>query len=110
MTERAPPHLPHPPRAPVHRGLREAVALEYGLHDAPVVSARAQGEAALRVLEEARRHGIHIARDPQLLALLSRLEPDQAIPPDLYRAVAVILSWAYWLRGMQPGDEKDAGR
>lgn len=93
---------------PVPRGLREAVALEYGLHDAPVVSARAQGQAALQVLEAARRHGIHVARDPQLLALLSHLEPDQAIPPELYRAVAVILSWAYWLRGMQPGDEKNA--
>jgi hypothetical protein len=24
----------------------------------------------------------------------------------LYVAVAVVLSWAYWLRGMKPGDEK----
>jgi len=31
---------------------------------------------------------------------------DEEIPPQLYTAVAVILSWVYWLRGMQPGDEK----
>jgi flagellar biosynthesis protein len=26
----------------------------------------------------------------------------------MYTAVAVILSWVYWLKGMQPGDEKKA--
>jgi flagellar biosynthesis protein len=47
-----------------------------------------------------------VAQDPQLLALLSQLELDQEIPESLYVAVAVILSWAYWLRGMEPGDEQ----
>jgi flagellar biosynthesis protein len=28
------------------------------------------------------------------------------ITQDMYTAVAVILSWVYWLKGMQPGDEK----
>jgi flagellar biosynthesis protein len=26
----------------------------------------------------------------------------------MYTAVAVILSWVYWLKGMRPGDEKTA--
>ena len=26
---------------------------------------------------------------------------------ELYTAVAVILSWVYWLKGMRPGDEKN---
>jgi flagellar biosynthesis protein len=47
-----------------------------------------------------------VAEDPQLLALLSRLEVGEDIPPELYTAVAVILSWVYWLKGMKPGDEK----
>jgi flagellar biosynthesis protein len=34
---------------------------------------------------------------------------DQEIPPEVYTAVAVVLSWVYWLRGMQPGDEKKRG-
>jgi flagellar biosynthesis protein len=38
--------------------------------------------------------------------MLAQLEIDQEIPEELYTAVAVILSWAYWLRGMEPGDEK----
>jgi flagellar biosynthesis protein len=37
---------------------------------------------------------------------LSRLQVDQAIPPELYTAVSVILAWVYWLKGMRPGDEK----
>jgi len=47
-----------------------------------------------------------VTEDPQLLALLSCLNVDQEIPPELYTAVAVILSWVYWLKGMRPGDEK----
>jgi flagellar biosynthesis protein len=31
---------------------------------------------------------------------------DKEIPPELYTAVAVVLSWVYWLKGMRPGDEK----
>jgi hypothetical protein len=34
------------------------------------------------------------------------LDVDQEIPQELYTAVAVVLSWVYWLRGMRPGDEK----
>ncbi len=85
---------------------REAVALEYGHRPTPVVSAKGQGEMAERILAEARNAGVYVAEDPQLLALLSQLEPDQEIPQDLYTAVAVLLSWVYWLRGMRPGDEK----
>ena len=47
-----------------------------------------------------------MAEDPQLLALLSRLDVGEEIPQELYTAVAVILSWVYWLKGMKPGDEK----
>ena len=49
-----------------------------------------------------------MTQDPQLLALLSRLQVDEEIPPQLYTAVSVILSWVYWLKGMRPGDEKQA--
>lgn len=85
---------------------REAVALAYGRNPTPVLVAKGEDAVAERILEEARRHGVYVAQDPQLLALLSRLDLEQEIPPELYRAVAVVLSWAYWLRGMQPGDEK----
>ena len=88
---------------------KQAVALEYGLRETPVLSARGSGAVAERIIEEARRRGVYIAEDPQLLGLLAQLEVDQEIPEQLYTAVAVILSWAYWLRGMVPGDEKKPG-
>jgi flagellar biosynthesis protein len=50
-----------------------------------------------------------VAEDPQLLALLSKLDVGDEITQDMYTAVAVILSWVYWLKGMQPGDEKAVG-
>lgn len=88
------------------RGMREAVALAYGDRPTPVVTARGQGEMADRIVQEAQRQGVHVAEDPALLAMLSRVDIDEAIPPEVYSAVAVVLSWVYWLRGMQPGDEK----
>ena len=88
---------------------KEAVALEYGQRQTPIVSARGDQELAQRIIEEARRHGVHVAEDPALLARLAQVDVNQEIPPELYTAVAVILSWVYWLRGMQPGDEKKTG-
>ena len=85
---------------------RQAIALEYGSFAAPMVTAKAEDELALEMIAEARAHGVFITQDPALLALLSRLDVDQEVPPELYTAVAVILSWVYWLKGMRPGDEK----
>ena len=84
----------------------EAVALEYGQNRTPIVVAKGSNDLAKLIIEEAKRQGVYVAQDPQLLALLSQLELDQEIPEGLYTAVAVILSWAYWLRGMEPGDER----
>jgi flagellar biosynthesis protein len=86
--------------------MRQAVALAYGKHLVPVVTAKGDNDLAMRMLEEARQQGVFISEDPQLLALLSRLDVDQEIPQELYTAVAVVLSWVYWLKGMRPGDEK----
>ena len=87
---------------------KQAIAIEYGQRDTPVLSAKGSGEVAERIIAEARRQGVYIAEDPQLLGLLGQLELNQEIPEQLYAAVAAILSWAYWLRGMVPGDEKRA--
>ena len=83
-----------------------AVALEYGENEVPIVSAKGEEDLAEMILEEARRQDVYIAEDPRLLAALSQLDIENEIPQELYTAVAVILSWAYWLKGMEPGDEK----
>jgi len=91
------------PRSPRSR---EAVALAYGNRAAPVVTAIGRDELAEAIIAEAKRQGIYITEDRELVAALSRLDLEQEIPRDLYVAVAVVLSWAYWLQGMKPGDEK----
>ena len=88
--------------------IKEAIALEYGKNTTPVVTAKGDAELAQKIIEEAQRHGVYVAEDPQLLALLSRIDIDKEIPPELFTAVAVILSWVYWLKGMRPGDEKSS--
>jgi flagellar biosynthesis protein len=86
---------------------KSAIALEYGAQTrAPVVVAKGTGELAERIVEEARQRGVFIAEDPQLLELLGSLEMDDEIPVECYAAVAVILAWAYRLRGMVPGGDR----
>ena len=85
---------------------REAVALAYGKREAPVITAKGSNEVADAIIAEAKKQGIYIAQDRELVAALSRLNLEQEIPRELYVAVAVVLSWAYWLQGMKPGDEK----
>ena len=84
----------------------EAVALEYGRNKTPVLTAKGDDELARRIVAEAKKQGVYVAEDPRLLAMLSRLDVGQEIPQDMFTAVAVILAWVYWLKGMQPGDEK----
>jgi flagellar biosynthesis protein len=85
---------------------RQAIALAYGRNPVPLVTAKGEEDVAWRMIEEAKRQGVFITEDPQLLALLSRLKVDEEIPQELYTVVAVVLSWVYWLKGMRPGDEK----
>ena len=85
---------------------RKAIALAYGKHPVPVVTAKGEDDLARQMIEEAKKQGVFISEDPQLLALLSRLNVDEEIPRELSTAVAVILSWVYWLKDMRPGDEK----
>ena len=85
---------------------KEAVALEYGKNIAPVITAKGEAELAEVIIQEAKKQGIYIAEDPKLLSALAKLDIDQEIPEELFTAVAVILSWAYWLKDMEPGDEK----
>ena len=81
---------------------RKAIALEYGKNPVPVLTAKGEDVMAEAIIAEAKKQGIYITEDPQLVALLSTLDLNAEIPENLYVAVAVILSWAYWLKGMEP--------
>jgi flagellar biosynthesis protein len=76
-----------------------AVALRYkpGEDAAPRLTAKGKGAVAERIVELARRHGVPIRQDRNLVEVLSRLDLEQEIPPQVYRAVAEILAFVYRL-------------
>jgi len=87
------------------RPLASAVALHYNGKDAPRVSAKGKGLVAETIIELAKQHRIPLHEDPDLLALLSRLELGDEIPRSLYVAVAEVLSFAYMMSGKACGGE-----
>jgi len=80
-----------------------AVALEYGSNPVPLIVATGRELMAKAIVEEAHRQGVPVMRDALLAARLSELPLDTMIPPDVYRAVAVVLSWVYWMEGRESG-------
>ncbi len=81
---------------------RTAVALHYDEKDAPRLTAKGQGAVAEAIIEAAREHEIPLKEDPQLSQLLAQLELGEAIPRELYIAVAEVLAFAYMLTGKFP--------
>lgn len=75
----------------------KAAALSYkqGKDSAPKVVAKGSGAMAEKILEIARKHHIPLKEDPQLVEVLSALDLNQEIPPELYKAVAEILAFVY---------------
>ena len=84
---------------------KKAVALEYGTQESPTLVAKGDDELAQEIIAEAKKHGIFIAEDPQLVAALSQIGLSEEIPEELYQAVAVMLAWAYWLKGLSPTEQ-----
>ena len=74
-----------------------AAAIKYdGKSDsAPKVTARGRGAIAEKIIELAKKHKVPIKEDPALAQILSRLDIDEQIPPELYKAIAEILAFVY---------------
>ena len=75
---------------------REAIALAYRQTDAaPRVVAKGKGLIAEQIIEKAREHGVYVHESPELVALLTQVNIDEHIPPQLYMAIAELLAWLY---------------
>jgi len=74
-----------------------AAALQYDQQKdgAPKVVARGRGAIAEKIIELAKKNHVPIKNDPGLVEILSKLEIDEQIPAELYRAVAEILAFVY---------------
>lgn len=84
---------------------RKAVALRYDAESeqAPKIAAKGSGYVAERIIEIAEENGVFLHEDPDLVAVLAKLDVDTEIPENLYRAVAEVLAFVYRLnRDMPP--------
>ncbi|MBS4016600.1 MAG: EscU/YscU/HrcU family type III secretion system export apparatus switch protein [Dechloromonas sp.] len=76
--------------------VREAIALAYRQTDAaPRVVAKGKGLVAEEIIAKAKEHGVFVHESPELVALLTQVDIDEHIPPQLYMAVAELLAWLY---------------
>jgi len=72
---------------------RLAVALRYEKPRAPRVVAKGTGAVAEKIVETARDSGVAIEENPELAEALAKVELDDEIPENLYRAVAQVLAF-----------------
>lgn len=77
----------------------QAAALRYQPEEdrTPRVTAKGRGCLADKILEMARAHNIPVREDKNLVQILSRLDLNQEIPPEVYEAVAAILTFVHRL-------------
>jgi len=79
-----------------------AVALKYDPveHDAPILVAKGVDDLALRIRETAKEHNVLILPNPPLARVLfDKVEVDEMVPPEHYKAVAEIISYVFKLKG-----------
>ena len=81
---------------PANDAQKSAVALAYSQTDAaPRVVAKGRGLVAEQIIARAREHGVYVHESPELVALLTQVDIDEHIPPQLYMAIAELLAWLY---------------
>lgn len=75
--------------------LKKAVAIFFDGDNTPVVVAKGHDEFAEDILNVANESEVPIVDNELLVEFLSQMEVGDSIPPELYQAVACILSFAY---------------
>ncbi len=80
----------------------KAVALHYDEVSAPKVSAKGEAAVAEEIIRLAEEHGVPLYENAELVNLLSRLELGEEIPEILYRVIAEIIAFAYYLQDKVP--------
>ncbi|BCG25703.1 EscU/YscU/HrcU family type III secretion system export apparatus switch protein [Pseudomonas sp. No.21] len=81
---------------------RQAIALSYDGATAPSLTAKGDDELAEAILAIAREYEVPIYENAELVRLLARMELGEAIPEALYRTIAEIIAFAWYLKGKCP--------
>jgi flagellar biosynthesis protein len=91
---------------PGARRQQSAVALAYQAGEAaPKVVAKGQGLVAEQIIGRAREAGVFVHESKELVALLMEVDLDRQIPPALYRVIAELLAWLYYIESAQQTGE-----
>ncbi len=79
--------------------LKKAVALKYNREseNAPKVIGKGKGEVAQNIIRLANENDIPIKEDADLVEMLSKVDIDKEVPPNLYKAVAEVFAFLYRL-------------
>ena len=98
------------PRSPSRRQVAIALGYEPGVDAAPVVLAKGRGRTAERILAAAREADVPVRTDRDLVELLSAVELGDAVPPELYVAVAELLAFIYRVNRQAAEEATRGGR
>lgn len=82
-------------KKPEKQLLAAAIQYEQDKDRAPRITAKGKGLIAEKIIELARESGIPIQQDPGLVQILCKLDIDEEIPVELYRAIAELLAFVY---------------
>ncbi len=82
--------------------LPKAVALKYDEITAPKVTAKGEDAVAEEIIRLAREHNVPLYENSDLVNTLATLELGDEIPELLYRVIAEIIAFAYYLQGKTP--------
>lgn len=75
----------------------QAIALAYDGKKAPKVVAKGNREIAEKIIEIAKKNGVHLHQDIELTRLLMNLDLGEEIPQALYISIAKVIAFAYSL-------------
>ena len=90
---------------------RETIALVYDGEKAPVLTAKGEGELAEQIIQLALDYEVPIYENADLARMLTQLELGDQIPEALYRTIAEIIAFAWYLKGKRPaGFDPDGGQ
>lgn len=78
---------------------KKAAALSYdqNVDSSPKVTAQGKGLIAGQIIEKAKENNVPVLEDASLVELLSDLNINEAIPTELYEAVAEVFAFVYKL-------------
>jgi flagellar biosynthesis protein len=90
--------MPDKPTDTLEASRPGAVALSLGTAgQAPTVVAKGYGAVAEAIVQRARESGLYVHASSELVKLLMHVDLDSRIPPNLYVAVAEMLTWMHQL-------------